>query len=406
VLSSFRPAAVLKGGTVQTSGSPLARSTLVAVQFAVLIGLILTTTTLYRQTQFGLARGLGAADGDRIVNVFTQCRNAFPQEVRKLPGVAGAACSTVHALNMAKLTQSVQAGGGKRLEFDVAPIDAGLLELYGIRPLAGRLFSQDRGEDEVLTDRKAASQPTVVLNETAARALGYADPRAAVGRSMLWTRDLEPNTTPVTGRSEIVGVVPDLPVTVRAVNPTFYFLAPRNMDVLSIKMTGRDMPGTLRAIEAAWKRTTPGRPISEMFLGQFRQNLYLDLTIQGETIAICAGLAILLACLGLFGLAAYMTERRTKEVGIRKAMGAGTLDVVALLLWQFTTPVLVAVAVAAPVGFWAMHDWLGQFAYRVVQSPWTFVLAAAAAVLIAWLTVGWQSYVVARAKPAGALQYE
>ena len=407
VLASFRPAAVLKGGLVRTSGSPLARSTLVAVQFAVLVVLILTTATIYRQTQFGLARGLGATDADRIVNVFTPCRNAFPQEVRRLPGVAGAACSTMHALNLAGLTQTIQAGGGRRLEFQVAPIDVGLLELYGVRPLAGRLLSQDRGEDEVLTDRRSMTQPTVVLNETAARRLGYADPRAAVGRSMTWTRALEPDLKPVTGRSEIVGVVPDVPVTVRApVNPTFYFLAPRNMDLVSIKMTGRDVPGTLRAIEAAWKRTGADRPITEMFMGQYRQNLYLDLVIQGEMIAICAGLAILLACLGLFALAAYMTERRTKEIGVRKAMGAGTLDIVLLLLWQFTAPVLTAVAVAAPVGLLAMHDWLSQFAYRIPLAPWTFALAALAAVLIAWLTVGWQSYVVAKAKPAGALQYE
>jgi putative ABC transport system permease protein len=407
VLSSFRPAAVLKGGIVQTSGSPLARSTLVAVQFAVLVGLILTTATIYRQTQFGLARGLAAADGDRIVNVFTNCRNPFPQEVRKLPGVAGAACSTMHALNLAGLTQAIHVPGGRRLEFNVAPIDAGLLELYGVRPLAGRLFSPDRGEDEVLTDRKSKIQPTVVLNETAARSLGYADPRAAVGRTMTWTRALEPDLAPVTGSSEIVGVVPDMPVTVRTpVNPTFYFLAPRNMDLVSIKMTGRDMPGTLRAIEAAWKRTSADRPISEMFYGQFRRNLYLDLVIQGEMIAICAGLAIVLACLGLFALSAYMTERRTKEIGVRKAMGAGTVDVVLLLLWQFTAPVACAVAVAAPVGFLAMSDWLSQFAYRVPLSVWTFALAGLAAVAIAWLTVAYQSWVAARARPASALQYE
>src|SRR6185312_9387340 len=168
-----------------------------------------------------------------------------------------------------------------------------------------------------------------------------------------------------------------------------YFLAPKNMDLVSIKMTGRDVPGTLRAIEAAWKRTGNGRPISEMFYGQFRQNLYLDLVIQGEMIAICAGLAIVLACLGLFALAAYMTERRTKEIGIRKAMGAGRWDVMRLLLWQFTVPVLVAIAVATPFGLLVMQDWLSQFAYRVALSPWTFALGAVAAVLIAWLTVGW-----------------
>ncbi|MGZ3369891.1 MAG: FtsX-like permease family protein [Caulobacteraceae bacterium] len=407
VLSGFRPAAALRGGNLRGSGSPLARASLVGIQFAVLIGLILTTATIYRQTQFALARGLGAADSERIVNIFTRCNTAFPDEVRRLPGVEAAACATPHALNMAKLVQAVQLGGGRVAQFDVAPVDFGLFELYRIRPLAGRLFSRDHGEDQLTTDPKARAEPNVVINETAARQLGYGAPGDAVGRSMTWTRDLHPGETPLTGRSLIVGVVPDMPVTVRTpVNPTFYILSPRDVGVLSVKMTGRDMPGTLKAIAAAWKRTGPSRPISETFLGQFRRNLYLDLVIQDAATAICAGIAILLACLGLFALSAFMTERRTKEIGIRKAMGAGQWDVVVLLLWQFTVPVLCAVAVVAPVGYIAMNNWLAQFAYRAPLSIWTFALAGASALAIAWLTVGWQSYAAARARPAGALQYE
>jgi putative ABC transport system permease protein len=405
-LSSFRPATVLKGGVIPTSGSSLARTSLVTVQFAVLIGLILTTATIYRQTRFAMARGLGAADSERIVDVFGGCHGAFPEQVRKLPGVMAAACTTAHAVNMAKLIQTVRLAGGGQMQFDVAPVDVGLLEIYGVRPLAGRLFLPDRGEDRVLADMNAGTQPTVVINETAARRLGFADPVRAVGQAMTWTRDLRPDAKPLTGPSRIVGVIPDMPVTVRTpVNPTIYFVAPADVDILSVRLGG-DPAATTKAIEAEWKRTGRDQPITTLFLSQFRQNLYLDLTIQGETMAICAGLAILLACLGLFALSAFLTERRTKEIGIRKAMGAGKWDVVRLLLWQFTAPVLCAIAVAAPVGFLAMHDWLGQFAYRVPLSLWTFALAAVAAVAIAWLTVGWQSYVVARSKPAGALQYE
>jgi putative ABC transport system permease protein len=406
VLSSFRPAAVLKGGVIRASGSPAARASLVAVQFAVLIGLIATTTTIYRQTRFALSQGMGAADSERILDVFS-CDAPFVAEVRKLPGVSSAACSTMHGLNLVKLAQRVQYGGGQT-DFDVAPIDVGLLEIYGVRPLAGRLFSAEHSEDRVLADPKAAVQPTVVLNETAARKLGFPDPRMAVGKTMTWTRDLEPGATPLTGPSQIIGVVPDQTVTVRSVvPPTFYFVMPKNLNLLAIKLTGRDVPGTVAAVRALWKRTGGAeRPVDQMFWSQYRADLYRDLTVQGETIAICAGLAVLISCLGLFALAAFMTERRTKEIGIRKAMGAGTRDVVLLLVWQFTIPVLYAVAVATPVGFWAMGGWLQQFAYRVPLSAWTFLLAGAAAILIAWLTVSYQSYTVARAKPAGALQYE
>jgi putative ABC transport system permease protein len=127
---------------------------------------------------------------------------------------------------------------------------------------------------------------------------------------------------------------------------------------------------------------------------------------QGAAIAVCAGLAVIIACLGLFALAAFVTERRTKEIGVRKAMGASAADVVGLLLWQFTQPVLWANLIAWPAAFWVMDFWLHGFAYRVDLPAWLFLAATAAAALIAWITVSFQSWMAARAKPALALRYE
>jgi putative ABC transport system permease protein len=191
-----------------------------------------------------------------------------------------------------------------------------------------------------------------------------------------------------------------------AVDPMFYFVWPQQFNVLTIRLTGQDMPATIKGIQAAWKRVNGAQPLIEGFLAQTRLTMYLDLIIQGVTIGICALLAVLIACLGLFALSAYTTERRTKEIGVRKAMGAETRQVVFLLLWQFTIPVLVAIAVAVPVGVFAMTWWLHGFLFHVELSVWTFVIAAVAAVLIAWATVSYQSFMVARAKPAGALRYE
>ena len=410
VLSSFRPAAMLKGGAIRTSGSALAREALVVVQFAILTGLIITTGTIYRQTTFALGQGVGGADSKLITGVFTPCDNAFPEEVRRLPGVAAAACSSLNALNTpnAKNIVAVQIGGGRRESFSVAPVDYGFFEVYGIHPLAGRLFLPDHGEDHVLDQPDARVQPTVVINEKAARTLGFSDPKAAIGRQMTWDRFVKPGTPDVIAPSQIVGVVPDMPMTIRSpTDPTFYFVFPKKqLGVLSIRLTGRDIPGTIKAIARVWKQTGATQPIQQIFLAQFRQSLYLDMIIQGVTIAICAVLAVLIACLGLFALSAYTTERRTKEIGIRKVMGASTGDVVRLLVWQFTLPVLWSIAIALPLGFLVMDHWLHGFAYHVELSAWTFVLAAVAALLIAWGTVSYQSYVVARAKPAGALRYE
>ena len=413
VLSSFRPAAVLKGGPVRAGGSPAARSTLVMVQFAILVCLLATTATIYRQTQFALAQGLGGADSTRLVAVIAPCAGPFHDEVRKLPGIAAKACSSYSALNMPgglSLT-AVQLGGGRKTTFAMAPVDYNFFELFALRPLAGRTFQRSRGADGVLVNPNTSAQPTVIINLTAARALGFSDPRAAIGKPLNWAR-FKPNSPPAMGPpavapSTIVGVVPDMPMTVRvAAKPLFYFVSPTDSFFVTLRLTGKDMPATIKAIAGVWKRTNAGQPFNELLLGQYRQDQYFDLVVQGVTLAVCAGIAVLIACLGLFALSAYTTERRTKEIGVRKAMGADTRDVVLLLLWQFTAPVLAATAVAIPLGVLAMNWWLHGFVYHAPLSAWVFVLAAAAGVVIAWLTVSWQSYAVARAKPAGALRYE
>ncbi len=417
VLSSFRPAAVLKGGVIPASGSPLARTVLVVVQFAILVCLIATTATVWRQTQYALTKGLGGAENKLLVAVVAPCNGAFHDEALKLPGVAGAACSSYNALNMPGGSNhtSVKLGGGRNTLFVIAPLDFGLLDLFSVKPVAGRLFQRNHGEDAVLADPNTFAQPTVVINQTAARALGFSDPRAAIGKLLNWSRG-RPNDPPPTGAptgpppfapSRIVGVVSDMPATVRvATEPTMYYVDPRSSFFVILRLNGQDMPGTTKAIADIWKRTNAGQPFNELLLGQFRLGQYHDLVVQGVTIAVCAGLAVLIACLGLFALSAYTTERRTKEIGVRKAMGADTRSVVLLLLWQFTMPVLVATAIAIPLGFLAMNWWLRGFVYHAPLSAWIFVLAAAAAVAIAWCTVSWQSFTVARAKPAGALRYE
>jgi putative ABC transport system permease protein len=295
--------------------------------------------------------------------------------------------------------------GGQRVNFDIAPIDFGFFDVFDVKPLAGRLFSRSHPGDGVLSQPKTIAQPPVIINETAARKLGYATPSAAIGHQMAWQHYGSEDPTPVP--SEIVGVVPDVRGNIRApTDPTFYIVAPLNMQVLSVRMTGRDMPGVIRAIERTWKATGNTTLIHEVFLARSRLALYLDIITQSVTIAICALLAVVIAGLGLFALSAYTTERRTKEIGIRKVMGASTFDVVRLLMWQFTIPVLWAIVIACPVGFLILDHWLHGFAYHVDLSVWTFVLAAGAALVIAWITVSFQSFMVARAKPVGALRYE
>jgi putative ABC transport system permease protein len=411
VLSSFRPAAVLKGGLIQAAGSATARQALVVLQFAILIGLILTTITIYQQTEYALNQGMGAQRA-LTVGVWTPCNNAFPEEVRHLPGVRSAACSSLNALNSpsSKIINSVETRDGRTTTFSAAPVDFGFFEVYDIKPLAGRLFSRDHVGDAMAPQPPGPPSPTgpagppppVILNETAVRDLGFASPTAAIGHPMRW------GGGPMGQRpSEIIGVVPDVPAMVEsATEPTFYFVSARPGGMLSIRLTGKDMPGAVKAIGRVWKATGNTRPIQLVFFAELRRIQYLDIIIQGVTIAICAAGAVSIAALGLFALSAFTTERRTKEIGIRKVMGASTFDVVRLLMWQFTAPVLWAMAIALPLGFLLMQRWLQGFAYRIDLTAWPFVLAGTAALLIAWFTVSFQAFTVARAKPIEALRYE
>jgi putative ABC transport system permease protein len=411
VLSSFRPGLVLKGGVVQTPGSTLARQTLVAVQFAILIGLIATTATLYRQTQFALRQGLGGEASNRMVQIRTPCDNAFAEEVRRLAGVASAACASLNATTPLtwKQTWLVRSIDGRPLNLFVAQVDFGFLDEFDIHPSAGRLFDRSHGRDNIpVTKGSDTVYPSVILNESAARYLGYASPGKAVGQAMLWS---DPAVLAATGGTDpispIIGVIPDMPATVReAATPTFYIINPKKSGMLVAKLNGQDMPTVLGAIERTWKATGNVQPFSAVFLAQSRQAQYFDIITQSIIIGSSAAVAVLIACLGLLALSAFAAERRTREIGVRKVMGAATRDVMMLLLWQFTIPVLAAAVVAVPVASLVIGWWLHGFVYHVHLSAWTFVAAAGAAVAIAWLTVSYQSFTVARARPAQALRYE
>jgi putative ABC transport system permease protein len=413
IISAFRPAQALKGGLGPAGGSGGVRQVLVVVQFAILIGLIVMTATIYRQTNFALDRAL-RLDADQVLRIETPCEAGLRQQIAALPGVKAVACASGNVVSGSYSTTMMSTPGRTAVSVDLGPLDVGFLELQGLKPLAGRFFDPSRGQDVLLRNsgEAATGLPTVVLNETAARRLGFGDVRDAVGKTIRWGRwAIAPTGGPtmIGGSSQVIGVVRDfsLGASVRdRINPMLYYVDPAVGNFMAIKLSGREIPETLRGIDRAWRSTGHDRALPQRFESQVVQDLYKDVITQGIAIAICAGLAILIACLGLFALAAFTTERRIKEIGVRKAMGASSFDIVRLLLWQFTKPVLWANLIAWPIAFWAMDHWLHGFAYRVDLPAWLFVLAAAAAVLIAWATVSAHAWLAARSRPATALRYE
>jgi putative ABC transport system permease protein len=415
VLSGFRPSAVLKGGGSAIVGGGRVRQALVIGQFAVLIALTLVAITIARQTVFALGEGM-RVDKDQVLLVLTQpCSEALRDQMRKLPGVRRVACASYQSLNLGDDRDSVVLHG-RKIDVAKSPVDFGFFDVFGIKPIAGRLFDRSRPADAAL-DNPESRQP-VVLNQTAVRQLGFASPQAAVGKSIAWhgfwdesmRRPEGPVAMPAKP-SEIIGVVPDFTLgSVRQpILPTFYAigrnLAPNSV-AMAVKLDGGHMPQTLADIDRLWKHYGDGRPIVRVFADRFTLRLYVDTIIQGATVAIAGVIALSIAALGLFALSAYTTERRTKEIGVRKAMGASSRDILRLLLWQFTKPVIWANLIAWPAAFLIMRWWLASFAYHVDVAPWTFLAAGAAALVIAWATVFLHALNVARAKPVSALRYE
>lgn len=416
VLSSFRPSAVLKGGPVAAGGGgKRVREVLVVAQFAVLITLLLSTTTIVRQTMFAL-KDATHTNKDNVLMLFASpCTDALREAIGAIPGVEAAACSSPMAVGISNNNDMVQANG-RRMFISYMPVDPGFFDIYRVRPVAGRLFRADLPSDDGAALVDAA--PPVVMNEAAARAVGFKTPQAAVGQPLTWhfIRDLSIDkldaVIPPYRTSRVIGVVPDISFgsVKQRVGPAFYYMGPKtdvlNSVALNIRLEPRHSAETVRQIDKVWTRFSHGLPVQRYFADQFLLRLYIDNVIQGGFIAICALIAVSISCLGLFALSAFTAERRTKEIGVRKAMGASTGDILKLLLWQFTRPVLWANLIAWPAAFFVMRWWLSSFAYHVEMAPWTFAAAGAGAIVIAWATVFVHALNVARAKPVGALRYE
>jgi len=418
ILSSFRPAVVLKSNLIRTSGSARIRQALVVIQFAILTGLCLATGVIYHQSSYAIREGLRLksdqiilvqGDLERVLVGREAVSESFRNKVRDLPGVSGVAASLDTPINSGSSNMAVMGPDGTRrsLRFDI--VEPGLFELYGLKPRAGRFFDSTRAADAASSAEGISNVP-IVLNETAVRRLGFASPEAAIGQSVRWSRitDFKSFSFTQVLPSEIIGVVPDfgLDSVRREIEAAFFYVDPKAALKFSVKLNGERIPETLEAIDRLWNAGDSSRPIKRQFVDQLTQEQYLDVTRQSQILTAFASVAIFIACIGLLGLAAFAAESRTKEIGVRKAMGANTGEILGLLIWQFVKPVLLANCISWPVAYLAMQRWLEGFAYHIDLRPWMFLAASALALLIAILTVIGHALLVARAQPVAALRYE
>lgn len=414
LLSTFRPGTVLKG-VVLLPGlrSAHLRQLLVIFQFGTLIVLIVSTLTIQRQAQYALEERLHLAT-DQIYLVDAGCRApGFKEAVARIRGVRIESCASDSALSLGHIGTSLAAGDGRKVTFQMAPVgDADFFRSFGVAPLAGRLFSTDRTEDTLLLDDFASrSNPSIVINEAGSRALGFATPAAAVGHFAIWSRieviDGQPRGWERQS-SPIIAVVPDFSIgsTRDVVEPTVYYMHPYLPGDLVLTLDGQAIAQTMRAVWEAWAKHSPMAPMDGKFLSEHLNSLYTDMLQQVAVFTAFSGVSVVIAALGLLGLAVFTAERRTREIGLRKAMGASRWDILRFLGWELTRPVLWANLVAWPAAYVLMRRWLGGFAYHVNMSPLTFVAAGVLALIIAVATVAWHGLRIVRSNPADALRYE
>jgi putative ABC transport system permease protein len=405
VMSAMRPINALHRG-VSALASARVRQILVVLQLSALVGLVICTAVIHRQMTFSLTEAQ-RIDRDQVMLLFftKTPSDAIKDAIARVPGVTGVTAAQAAPTNYANGNGSFRRpAGAAPVRLLISPIDYNFFEFYRVTPLAGRLPSRDHGTD-LLVPNDGSRHLSVFVNEAAVRALGFASPAAAIEQPIVpLSQDI---TAPAS--TTIAGVVPDIPVdSVRTqIQPAMYVVAPQFSTLMSIRLEGRDIPETEAAIDAVWRKLGEPMAPSHLFLDLYFRRMYFDIIQQRRVLGFLSGVAVFLSCLGLFGLSIYTAQRRIKEIGIRKVMGASTGAVMRLLLWAFTKPVIWASLIAWPLAAWLMDRWLDGFVYRVTLGWWWLLPGASLlALAITLATVSVHSYLVARAAPSGALRYE
>jgi putative ABC transport system permease protein len=424
-LAGFQPAKILKANksSAEAEGSGRLRNLLVVGQFAVSIGLIICTGVIYAQTVFARTADNGY-QRDGLLQVgnlgFRGIDNRDGQvteQIRRIPGVQAVARTQIGIdPGNNSMTSVFPIGSTRSVDLGDYAVEADFFRTMGMEIVAGRGFSEAQGRDDTTTpfpdapgfaaalqgfaDRGA----NVVMTEEATRRLGFRSPQEAIGKNFnAAALPSEYGLMPVT----VVGVVRDARFRSlhEPLQPIMYMMRRNGFGHIMVRYSGD--PAAIRAqVEQVWKRNIPQVPFDGRFADDVVREQYEREEGRGQMFAAFALLAVVIACLGLFGLAAFTAERRTKEIGIRKVLGARSRDIVRLLAWQFSKPVIVANLIAWPVAWWAMRDWLNTFDARIDLGPAPFLLAGFLALIIAIGTIAGHALKVARANPVHALRYE
>ena len=395
VLSSFQPIAALRGGSARRLPEGFSRQVLVVVQFCFSIFLIIATLVVQQQRDFMRDKNLGF-EREQVVmldipnsTLRTQVQ-AFKTELLRHPNVLAATLASggpaIGTMGFDVLPEGRPSSA--RFAVPTIGVDFDFAKTYGLEIAHGRDFNRSFPTDST----------AVLITEPRAQQLGGDSP---LGKHLALGSDQPQDLT-------VIGVVKDFHIRAvhQKIEPVLLYVTDRRFHHLSVKLAGQDLPETLRFLAAIWARFEDKHPFEYRFLDESFERYYLAEQRLAQALGVFSGLAISIACLGLLGLAAYVAEQRTKEVGMRKVLGASLASIVGLLSIDFVKLVLLANLVAWPIAYFAMNKWLQDFAYRIDLGGWIFALAGGMALLIAVLTVSTQAIKAALTNPVEALRYE
>ena len=400
-LSSFEPATVLKGSFKPGKAGSRFRGILVVGQFIVSIALIIGTSLVLNQLRYMKKKELGFDKSHVLVTQvrgreMLQALDSIKAQLKQVPGVMAVTSSSIVPGGQPNISVFRPEGfaDDETQIMEQFRVDEDFFPTLGIEVVQGRNFSKEFSTDP---------EQSVIINQTAAQKFGWEDP---IGKTIRVPDDINSENEMVFASRTVVGVIADFHLASlhTVIAPLIVENSPGGS--LSLKLSPENTSATLGRLKDLWGTIDPGRPLDYFFLDESFDAQYQAEERLSGIFSSFTVFAIFIACLGLFGMASYMAERRTKEIGIRKVLGASIPGVVALLARDFVKLVLIANLVAWPLAYFAMNKWMQNFAYRVGIAPWIFLLTGLAAMAIALLTVSFQSIRAALSDPVRAIKYE
>lgn len=405
VLSSFRPVTVLKGKLRNSRRGLILRKSLVVFQFAASVALIAGTLVVYDQLTFMMGKDIGVNIDQVLVverpgiaprdrNAFNSNIDVFRNELAKNEATKAMASSLTVPGKQREYKTIIKKYGSSDdsgINVRINSMDYDFVDVFGMKLLAGRLFSKDYTIDQ---------DTSIILTESSSRMLGFKKPEDAIGQTVT-IPDFEWN--PI-----VAGVVNDYhQVSLKsALDPTLFYCAPYGGEFYSIRISTSNLQQSINHVSDSWQKAFPGNPFEYFFLDSFFNKQYENEQRFGKLFTLFAGLAIVVGCLGLFGLSAFTAAQRTKEIGIRKVLGSTVSSIFLLLTREYIVLIAFAFLLAAPLTYMVMDNWIKGFSYQTTIHWTIFLFSGGIVLMIALLTVSFQTIRAAQANPVTSLRYE